>query len=400
MKKLSIVFSSLLALAMVLAACSGGAGANGTTTPGLPNTGASETPGAGTSATPMTGATTEAPVASEAPMTTQAPATTLAPTSAAEATAAPSATGAVTSTLRGAQILPPNTGRKQLILLSNWMGFKLVDKNQKTIGQVQDYIINMCEAHVLYMVVDTGASASSSSSAPATQASTPMATIENTPMGTQSSGSSSSQSGSLMLVPFEAVTVNGGSLNADTKTITLNLDASQISGAPALSQKPDLSSNDREGQVRDFWSGVLSLSKLDTTCSVAPAAAEATQSPSTTPSLTKAVKLAYASNLLKATLQDGNQNTLGQVQDALVEPESGQLFYLAIQRQKDNALTLTPMGAVNVPQNAHQQAGQLNLVLLVDTSAFEGAPAISSLDSLNSNVNPEAKGYWSQYMGR
>jgi hypothetical protein len=270
----------------------------------------------------------------------------------------PSATEVMTDTLIGAEILPAE-GREQLIRLSNWTDFSLADQSGQAIGQVQDYIVNVCEAHILYMLVE--------------------------------------REGSEMLIPFEAVTVNGGSIDAENRTITLALDGAQFADAPTLDQRPDLTAADWEGDVRGYWDGVVSLSSLDTSCSVPLPGVEDTSDAEGNQEGVNVSKLAYASSIPGASLQDGNQNPLGQVQDALVEPESGQLFFLAVQLE-DGGTVLVPMGAVNVPDDAATQEGPLTLVLLVDNDVLLSAPTIDSLDAVTTNVDQAAHDYWSQYI--
>lgn len=381
MKKLSIIFTILMSLALVLAACSTGQDTDGSGavltpelgsgTAELPDTGIDETVEPGLDVTPMetmdlgneTPAVTENMTAateeitatetlSETPMITETPVTI-------EPAETVTDTGTTTDTVRGAQILP-ETGQQELIRLSNWMGFTIADQNDQPIGQVQDYIVNTCEAHIVYMVVQPDAGLAL-------------------------------EGGNEFLIPYEAVSVNNGTLNADTRTMTINIDASQLSGIPALDQRPDLATTDWETEVRDFWSGVVDLSNLDTSCAVAPASDSAdTES-------VNVYKIAYASNLLSANLQDGNANALGQVQEALVQPQSGQIFYLVVNRV-DGGTVLVPMRAVNIPESGNLQDGTLNLELLVENTVLQDAPAIDSIESLADYMNADANNYWSQFV--
>lgn len=376
MKKLSIVFSLLLAFSMLLAACANNqtgenTGVTGgtpgvleeTQQPGLPETGLTSTPEGGllgeetetvmeTEAITETQETAETPMATEMPMATETPMMTEAPMSTETQTMTQTQEITGTTQTNAAQIVGD---RQVLTQLSNLVGFNVVDMDGQSIGTADDYIINTCESHIIYMLVngDNGQ----------------------------------------MLIPFEAVTVNGGSLNANDNTIMLPLDASQISGAPTIDQRPDLSTTDWETQVLDYWNGQVRLSQLSTECTVPPAEGQ-DQGPVTLH------KIAYATNLMGAELQDANQNVLGTVQDAYLEPESGQLFFVVVDLS-DGGTVMVPMGAVTVPDRAFDNPDSTVLELLVDNNVLTSAPTIDSVDAAfqtDTQAVTDARSYWSDYV--
>jgi sporulation protein YlmC with PRC-barrel domain len=55
--------------------------------------------------------------------------------------------------LRAAEILPA-TGRAGVTRLSALSGYLVVDTTGASLGTVNDYILNLCEAHLVYLLVD------------------------------------------------------------------------------------------------------------------------------------------------------------------------------------------------------------------------------------------------------
>ena len=405
MRKITSFLGIFIVLALALAACSTGTGnesnnETGAQTPGvlttnIPNTGATasslETPTSVFSSTsPLTGTSviTGTPIATSTP---SIEATTA-------VTGTPSAAVAVATQLpltNRAQIVP-DTGRPQATRLSNLMQYHVEDKNGNTLGTVNDYILNMCEAHILYIVLN------------------PDSTL--------------GVSGKQILIPFEAVTLGGGKINVDQKAIVLNLDSSVVSGAPAYDiANLDLVKVDWEYQVQAYWSNYVKLS-LTSICQVPPPklivppnAAVPSQVTSTvqvtgtvqttgtmqTPSEPNmpidqvgTTKLALASTVLSHSLVDGNGNILGTVQEMVLVPESGLLRYVVVQLdpslQAGQKIVLVPIRAINVQ---HEMAGKTSLVLLVKTDILKNAPQFNNnLNNNDTSWDQAAFNYWSQYV--
>jgi hypothetical protein len=98
-------------------------------------------------------------------------------------------------------------------------------------------------------------------------------------------------------------------------------------------------------------------------------------------------------------LQDGNGNLIGQVEEVLVEPESGWLPFMAIRPNEDlqagSGLILVPFGALNIAAN--EDGATQNLVLLVEPGIFENAPTVDRLPSPG-GWEGNAFQYWSQHV--
>ena len=104
------------------------------------------------------------------------------------------------------------------------------------------------------------------------------------------------------MIPFEAVTINSGVLDAQDQAIQLRLIQEQFSGAPTLTTGQQLTPTDWEDAVRAFWSKAVRIGKLATSCNVPGG---------------PVYKVAYASQLLGVELYDGQNSLLGVVQEAI-----------------------------------------------------------------------------------
>jgi hypothetical protein len=71
-----------------------------------------------------------------------------------------------------------------------------------------------------------------------------------------------------VVIPYEAVTVNSGVLDAQNQAIQLRLVPEQVTGAPVLPAGQPLTPTGWESGVRDFWSKVVRIGSLKTSCNV------------------------------------------------------------------------------------------------------------------------------------
>ena len=84
----------------------------------------------------------------------------------------------------------PKEMRQELTHLSNLMGYQVLDENGDKLGVASDYIVNTCETYIIYILME------------------PVASLNIAP-------------GSRVVIPFEAVTINSGVLDAQKKAIQL-----------------------------------------------------------------------------------------------------------------------------------------------------------------------------------
>ncbi len=244
----------------------------------------------------------------------------------------------------------PTEKRAKLTHLANLIGYQVLDENGNPLGVASDYIVNTCETYVIYILMD------------------PAASLAMAP-------------GSRVVIPFEAVTINSGVIDAQNKTIQLHLIPGQFSGAPTLPAGQPLTPTTWEGAVRNFWMKAVRIGMLLTRCGV--------NNP--------IYKVAYASQLLGVKLYDGNKNLLGTVQDAILEPESGQISFYIVQSVKGDGLVMVSLAATNIPDAALLPGGALTLVLLSQPALFWNAPRITSADQADDlTLQGKMRSYWGQ----
>jgi sporulation protein YlmC with PRC-barrel domain len=369
MKKSILLVSALLVVALILTACGPtDEGEIPADAPGFNDPMSDPTPGEipGIGVTPTAQLDTQEPAdpameatPTAAPVETETlPAT---PPPAEETPASTPQTGETgEGTLRGAQVVP-DTGREQATLLSELLGYSIVDQNGTNLGSVDDFILNLCEAHIVYVVLDAD----------------PTLNLEN---------------GNMAVFPYETVTLENGIIDVDQRVITVNLASEQFSSAPSTNERFDLATTDWEADIRSHWSEVGRLSNLSTECRVPAAGSEGSARQTIT-------RIEYATEVLDMQLQDGNGNLIGQVEEVLVEPESGWLPFMAIRPnenlQAGSGLILVPFGALNIAAN--EDGATQNLVLLVEPDILENAPTVDSLPSPG-GWEGNAFQYWSQHV--
>jgi sporulation protein YlmC with PRC-barrel domain len=387
MKKYSIILSMLVVFAMVLAAC------GPTDEPQEPFPGETmpgeTTPGDDLQTQPVETPTADAALAeTPAAEDTQAHTATPSDTETIEATPTPTLDQAVTPQAGETQVVPV-TGQSDPAHLSTLLTYEVVNSNGEVVGMVSDAVINMCEAHVLYVVVD----------------------LDDTLAGDESG---------LVLIPYEAFTLDG-EVQVEGNQLILSAEISDISSAPSVDITTlDLSTNEWEAEVVTFWSDYATMT-FTTECPVPPAefggqaqatpsAGEATTMPEATPQATPTgeteqgsdeiivVRVALATEVLSAQLVDGNGQPVGTLEEALLIPETGLLRYLVVvpDGETEGVFVLVPMGAVNVEREG---TDTMVLVLLVETEIFQNAPSVATIPGMDELLNEgESFEYWSQHV--
>jgi len=162
--------------------------------------------------------------------------------------------------------------RTKLTHLTNLLGYQVLDENGDKLGIVSDYIVNTCEGYIIYILME------------------PVASLNVA-------------SGERVVIPFEAVTINSGVIDAQNETIQLRLIPEQFSGAPTFPADQQLTPNRLGGQGATFWEDTVRIGMLATSlqCCWRPV-----------------YKVAYATQLLGVELFDGQNNLLGTVQEEIL----------------------------------------------------------------------------------
>jgi sporulation protein YlmC with PRC-barrel domain len=239
--------------------------------------------------------------------------------------------------------------RTKLTHLSNLIGYQVLDENGDKLGVASDYIVNTCETYIIYILME------------------PVASLNVAP-------------GSQVVIPFEAVTINSGVLDAQNKAIQLRLIPEQFSGAPTFPAGQQLTPTDWEGAVRAFWSKAVRIGKLATSCNVSGG---------------PVYKVAYATQLLEVELYEGQNNLLGAVQEAILEPESGKVGFYIVKPAKGDGLVMVHLRAINIPKEVPLPGGALTLVLLADPQVFWDAPRITTVDEADDfALQSKMRQYW------
>jgi sporulation protein YlmC with PRC-barrel domain len=361
-------------------------------------------------------------------------------------------------------IILPDTGRAELTRLSELVGYQVIDLEGQALGTASDYLINLCEAHLLYVVLDPD---------PALQV----------------------EEGRQVLIPYEIISLHSGTLNSQERTIQLNLDRSAVQGAPSFEREGlDLTGNEWEPEVQEFWAAHGNLS-LTSECRVpgvttgtagegsgtaalasgaisnctgadphprgqqlaetysagydeimgwfcehrlgfgeidwgyelsrenevpvedifalrsngmgwgnirnAVAEGNVPAAPEPVQDRVTIFKNAFASEVLGASVVDGNRQPLGTVEEVILEPESGRLTFYAVRLgadlQADQNLVLAPPGALNLENDP--ATGEVTLVLLVETNVLVEAPQAGSLPAPgDTGLEAQALDYWGQFV--
>jgi len=237
-----------------------------------------------------------------------------------------------------------------LTRLSNLLQFQVMGQGNAALGKISDFIINTCETYIVYFVVDPASDLQ-------------LAT------------------GSKLVIPFEAVTINSGALDAQAKAIVAQLSPAQMKAAPTASGAPKLlPTTSWEDGVRSYWRQVVRVGELSSACHTSGGTTQ---------------KIAYATQLIGADLKDGHGNVVGAVQDGILEPESGKLGCYVINLKDNAGLLLVPLAQTNLPDTALQPGAKTELVLLADPAKVAGAPHLTSIDQASdAGAQGTARSYW------
>lgn len=438
MRKSSLIFSLILIFTLLLSACAGGNNGNGSNTgypadgmetQPIPDTGATDGVDVNTPAVDSTSSLDVTEAVETATATTGGDATEEATEESTEATTPTTAAGgsddaSTTPTAdsggqaggskpggEGAGIIGiPQTGSTGYVGLAAMMDWEVVGADGSQIGTVQDYVVNTCEAHILYLVVDPAE--------------------EITPQG-----------GQQILIPFEAVLGElneGSSLDLEQRSFTLKQNAVDLTAAPGVDiATADMETPDWSEDILTYWEDNGYRVSVTAGCPVpvsgeqggegtgagqqaTPAATpgatlDATAQPTfeATPTVDSTLtpdtgagtdgdrqniyRIALASNLLNAQLQEGNGRLLGTVQDIAIVPETGRTQFFVVDTaeldQGADRMVALPPGAVNI--SYENSANQPAVVLLIDTAILQDAP---EFDESAGNSDSDWFNFWNQHI--
>jgi sporulation protein YlmC with PRC-barrel domain len=262
-----------------------------------------------------------------------------------------------------AAAIVPETSRADITQLSAFNGYTVTDRSGNIIGTVDDAVVNLCESHLIYLVVDAGARFG------------------------QDEGRS-------FFIPYEVLTLGNGVIDVENQAVVINMDAPQMVSPPMMQDRPDLSSADWEAEVRGYWSELATLSNLSTECLIGQ------ETNPVTGEVGPVTRIAYTSEMASMPVYDGMGQLVGTTEDAIIEPESGRIRFIAIRLDATNGqgLAFAPTGAVNIDR-APETGDDVALVLLVEREILLQSPTFDAIpDTSVTGWDSELFGYWSQHV--
>jgi len=437
MKRLRLLLPALVAGILILSACTGAGDVD-------------STPGVETFI-PETGGTEVAPTDSLFPTDDMIASPTVEVT---EMTSTPLATSTMEQPTEAATLAPtqdatlepgiPPTGG-EIEALTEMLRYRVVDNAGNELGRVRDYIVNTCEAHILYIVLAA------------------------------ETGNES------VLIPYEAVSLNQDRPeDATNDELVVSFDAALLANVPTINLRDvDFEDGDWDASVMAFWEQNIPIS-LTTACNVpggsgtavptllptllptgtviaptaiapsatAPAVTETPESTEVVPSETpvsgagfsgaafqatstppptvspggtivagtpivtqqpgnrvNVFKNALVSDLIGANVVDARNNMVAKVRDALVLKSTGAVRYFVVQlvagnqQDAEGNLIVLPPGAVNlfyddsfVP-SGNPNAGATQIAPTQNPTQSSGTPAAGtpvggeSVGNNNNNAN-------------
>jgi sporulation protein YlmC with PRC-barrel domain len=364
MKRLSILLTSLVALSLMIAACS--------------STG--QTPGASGPETAYPLGTPSEGLSTQAPMT-EAPTMATTEPSATEAITTETPSSETTQPITGTGALP-STGSIDPGLVSNLMDFDVYNGNNEQVGSVNDLVVNLDDLKVDYVIVGAG--------------------------GFLGLGEKN------ILVPWDSMELSISSTMTDTMNSTPNsfiLDISQDD----LSQAPEVDPNSIpaigeesagwDAEYQSYWQNLPSAGNMVTgTAEVTntPAATEmpevaSTPSVSITTGMTETMALhgvVLASKLAGADIQTSDGQDLGKIANGVVDDNTGQVEYVIINTAEGGQWVPVPLQAIG--WDSQNEA----FVLTVDQSVFMDAPSFTPdrfPDTQQQDWDADLQNYWKDY---
>jgi sporulation protein YlmC with PRC-barrel domain len=427
MKKMSFVLTLTVLSAMLLAACGGG-GTSSTVTPGVGTT-TMPTLGTGGDLTPTVGSELGTPTM----------AGTMETTPSVEAT-----TGTETVATLGSTETPQagtGMGTGQFALLSNLLKMQVNGKDGSALGSIAGVVVNrpipntgadssmatetpsadgtmatatpdasggsmetatpttdagsgstgsdsttmMQGPMVTYLLLNKSGASSGNNSGTMDATATPAATTDALATTTPAADTGSSAMGSEVLVPWSAVSTGAGSSSGSTtpmQALTLSIDSSALANAPAFSSAMDSSvaQSGWDSSITQYWSS------------------QGLQIPATGASSPMTGKsIVMRTPMQSMSVVDSSGQTFGQVADYVVDLTTGAIKYAVLSQgsgASESTYYLVPFTNLDW-SGSTTSAGGLNAITLnAASSAFSGAPSITSLDNIDFSNLSQIDSYW------
>lgn len=309
MKKVSFLFALFMILTLALAACGPADSGEGT-----PEVGETEVFGTDTGletstpALPGTGNETGTPMATLEPTDNLAsPTDTLMPTATTEsiATATPGLEITGTETVTGTPGIP-TTGIADPSRVSQLLDYSVEDQSGENLGEVDDLVLNLGSRCLSYVILSPDSALG----------------LEN----------------EFVAVPWEGVSVRGSNEGVGDQVLVVNADADTLKGAPGFKtgEEPDFTAPDWDMDWRDFWTtqitGTVDITGTGTTTGTmgADCSLSSKSSPSSAEEEMGPDRTIMAEEFLGINVQDSEGNSLGEVEDVIIDIETGEIRYFVV----------------------------------------------------------------------
>jgi sporulation protein YlmC with PRC-barrel domain len=305
-----------------------------------------------------------------------APTDTRMPTATTAGPATDTPGGVVTGTqeVTGTPGLPP-TGLVDPSRVSVLLDMPVQDQAGETMGNVDDLVLNLRTMCLDYLVLSPDVALA----------------LEN----------------DRVAIPWQAVTISGDATeDMDAQALVLNVSSDALQNAPgfATDGEPDLTDEDWDLDLRDFWTtnitGTGTITATDTmtgttgmNCGLGQQGQGGTDTGSQGPN-----RSVLTNQILGVDVQDADGNSLGEIEDAIVDVESGAIRYFLVA-----AGGFLGIGEklIPVPLGAFSYAAEEDdfLTLNVDADVLTNAPTFDAdglPDARTPGWDTDISSYWDQ----
>jgi sporulation protein YlmC with PRC-barrel domain len=311
MKRVSYLFALFMVLALVMAAC--GPADSGEVTPGPIGTddfGTDTGLETSTPALPGTGNETGTPMATLEPTDMVSPTETVMSTETPEVMATATSGVSITGTqeVTGTPGVPP-MGMIDPSRVSQLLDFTVEDSAGENLGEVDDLVLNLGSRCLTYVILSPDSA-----------------------LGLESE---------FVAVPWEGFSVRGSNEAAEDQVLVLDVDADSLQTAPGFNtgEEPDFMTPDWDMDWHDFWTtnitGTGTITGTGSTtgtmgidCSLAGQGTGVNTSGDD--EAMGPDRTVFAEEFLGTDVQDSEGNSLGEIEDVIVDVNSGEIKYFIV----------------------------------------------------------------------
>jgi hypothetical protein len=188
--------------------------------------------------------------------------------------------------------------------------------------------------------------------------------------------------------------LSGEVLVEGQRQLVLHMATDELVNVPVISEDElDITHTEWEGPIIAFWEERAPMT-FASECPVPPAGDQGSGE------RVYITRIALATEVINAEVEDGQGDSMGQVTEAIVIPQSGLIRYFVMHTADQfSSLTLVPAGALNVSHEAADGTERTVLILLVEREILEGSPRVESVPERWDEVERQGSfDYWSQHV--